>query len=113
MSSPVSTVYDVLNRHLFPSTTYHFNSGGDPENIPDLSYEELKSFYKSHYHPSNAVFMTYGDMPVKALQEKFEQKALQRFDFLEEKIFVGDEKRYQQPLKRSTLWILSVMMRRP
>lgn len=109
MSSPVSTVYDVLNRHLFPSTTYHFNSGGDPENIPDLRYEELKSFYKSHYHPSNAVFMTYGDMPVKALQEKFEQKALQRFDFLEEKIFVGDEKRYQQPLNVEEVYALDIV----
>ena len=63
MSSPVSTLWQKLTSHLYPTTTYHYNSGGEPENIPDLSYEQLIEFYKTHYHPSNAVFMTYGDIP--------------------------------------------------
>ncbi len=109
MSSPVSAVYDVLNRHLFATTTYHFNSGGDPENIPDLSYEALKSFYKSHYHPSNAVFMTYGDMSVRELQQKFEEKALCRFDLSDEILAVGDEKRFQQPLTVEDVYALDIV----
>ena len=48
--------------HVFPTITYHYNSGGDPEQIPDLTYEQLKAFHARHYHPSNAVFMTYGDI---------------------------------------------------
>jgi len=109
MSSPVSTVYDVLNRYLFPTTTYHFNSGGDPEKIPDLSYEDLKNFYQSHYHPSNAVFMTFGDSPVKALQEKFERNALSRFELSSENIFVEDEKRFQQPLILEDVYALDIV----
>src|SRR5210317_1723061 len=60
MSSVSSTLWSKLCEHLFPSTTYHYNSGGDPEHIPDLSYEQLQDFYRSHYHPSNAIFMTFG-----------------------------------------------------
>ncbi|KAF5276425.1 hypothetical protein FQR65_LT16318 [Abscondita terminalis] len=61
MSSPSDQLYHQLAHHLFPKTTYHYNSGGDPKDIPDLSYDELVTFYKSHYHPSNAIFMTFGD----------------------------------------------------
>ena len=63
MSSVSSTLWHTLCEHLFPTSTYHYNSGGDPAHIPDLSYDQLKAFYRSHYHPSNAIFMTFGDIP--------------------------------------------------
>ena len=80
MSSPSDQLYHQLAHHLFPETTYHYNSGGDPKDIPDLSYEELVSFYKSHYHPSNAVFMTFGNEPAYNLQEQFQTLALSKFE---------------------------------
>ncbi|WP_261841057.1 insulinase family protein [Aliamphritea ceti] len=99
MSSVVSTVWQTLTKHLFPTTTYHYNSGGDPECIPDLSYEELVAFYRSHYHPTNAVFMTFGDIPVAELQERMETLALSRFEKLDTTISVDDEKRYHAPVR--------------
>ncbi|MCG8316793.1 MAG: insulinase family protein [Pseudomonadales bacterium] len=99
MSSPVSVLWDAMGRHLFPSSTYHHNSGGDPEAIPNLSYEQLKAFYQTHYHPSNAVFITYGDISAQAHQEKFEERALKRFEPLERKIAVLPEKRFNTPKK--------------
>jgi Zn-dependent M16 (insulinase) family peptidase len=98
MSSVNSVLWEALNSHLFPTTTNHYNSGGDPEVIPDLKYEELIAFYKEHYHPSNAVFMTYGDIPAVELQEKIEQQALKEFSALPEKIRGHDEKRYSAPI---------------
>ena len=80
MSSPSDQLYHQLAHHLFPETTYHYNSGGDPKDIPDLSYDELVGFYKSHYHPSNAVFMTFGNEPAYDLQEQFEKLALSKFE---------------------------------
>ncbi|MFW1753712.1 insulinase family protein [Acinetobacter wanghuae] len=80
MSSPSDQLYHSLAHHLFPTTTYHYNSGGDPKDIPDLTYEELLQFYKSHYHPSNAVFMTFGNQSAYDLQEQFETLALSKFD---------------------------------
>ncbi len=79
MSSPTDQLYHQLAHHLFPETTYHYNSGGDPKDIPDLSYEQLVEFYKTHYHPSNAVFMTFGNESAYDLQEQFEKLALHKF----------------------------------
>jgi Zn-dependent M16 (insulinase) family peptidase len=98
MSSPVNTLWHVLSSHLYPTTTYHYNSGGEPADIPTLSYEELKAFYATHYHPSNAVFMTYGTIPAVDHQTRFEEKALSRFERLDANIHVNDERRYGEPV---------------
>jgi Zn-dependent M16 (insulinase) family peptidase len=98
MSSPTSALYQALTRELFPTITYHHNSGGDPERIPDLSYEQLKAFHARHYHPSNAVFMTYGDIAAAEHQARFVEGALERFEALEMDINVPDEQRYSTPL---------------
>ncbi len=97
MSSPVSSLWQTVTEHLFPTTTYHYNSGGEPENIPDLSYQQLKDFYKVHYHPSNSVFMTFGDIPAFEHHDVFEKKALGRFEKLDLQIKVDDEQRYTAP----------------
>ncbi len=94
MSSTVSSLWQTVSKYLFPTTTYHFNSGGEPTDIPDLSYEQLKDFYKIHYHPSNAVFMTFGDIPAHIHQEKFEKQVLSHFQRLDRTIQVNNEKRY-------------------
>ncbi len=99
MSSVTSTLWQTLCQHLFPSTTYHYNSGGDPAAIPDLSYQQLLDFYRSHYHPSNAIFMTFGDIPASEHQQTFEDRALARFEKLDQKIAVPPEQRLSAPLR--------------
>lgn len=99
MSSISSQLWQTLSKYVFPTSTYHFNSGGEPADIPDLSYEQLVDFYKVHYHPSNAIFMTYGDIPAAVHQEKFESQALSQFERLDKIIDVPDEKRYFSPIR--------------
>ncbi|MGB5324617.1 MAG: insulinase family protein [Pseudomonadales bacterium] len=79
MSSISSQLWHAVGEALFPETTYRFNSGGDPVAIPALTYQQLQSFYKTHYHPDNAIFITYGDIPAREHQQRFEALALQRF----------------------------------
>jgi len=98
MSSPVSVLWQEVSKYLYPGSTYHYNSGGEPQDIPDLSYQQLKDFHKTHYHPSNAVFMTFGDIPVFEHQQKFEEQALASFDRLDVEISVKPEKRYLAPV---------------
>ncbi len=98
MSSPASVLWQELSSQLYPTTTYHFNSGGEPENIPDLNYQQLQEFYKKHYHPSNAVFMTYGKMEVADVQQRIHDQALSHFTKLDESISVGNEVRYKHPV---------------
>ncbi|MAL96723.1 MAG: peptidase M16 [Haliea sp.] len=80
MSSINSVLWQSLCEQLFPTNTYHYNSGGDPAHIPELSYEQLRAFYQTHYHPGNAIFMTYGDIPAAEHQAVFQQRVLSRFD---------------------------------
>ncbi len=101
MSSPISSLWQALSAQLFPTTTYHYNSGGDPAHIPDLSYQQLVEFYRSHYHPSNATFMTFGNIPAKEHQQVFEERALHRFEHLDCAITVPDEQRLSAPLRVS------------
>ncbi|WP_331345781.1 insulinase family protein [Cellvibrio sp. UBA7661] len=98
MSSVSSQVWHTLCKYLYPTSTYHYNSGGEPEDIPNLTYQQLQDFYRTHYHPSNAIFMTYGDIPAAVHQEKFETQALNQFEKLNELISVDDEKRYHAPI---------------
>jgi len=99
MSSISSVLWNTLCEHLFPTSTYHYNSGGDPQHIPDLSYEQLQAFYRSHYHPSNAIFMTFGDIAASEHQQVFEEHALRHFDKLPTRIQVQPEQRLSQPLR--------------
>lgn len=98
MSSPSDQLYHQLAHHLFPKTTYHYNSGGDPKDIPDLTYQELVSFYKSHYHPSNAIFMTFGNQSAYELQEQFETLALSKFK-KGETLYSKHEQRLEAPVE--------------
>jgi len=98
MSSAVSQLWQTLTKYLYPNTTYHYNSGGDPEAILDLSYDQLKAFYAEHYHPSNAVFMTYGDIPAAEHHDYFADY-LARFERSDKHIHVADEKRYYAPVR--------------
>ena len=98
MSSTNSLLWQTVSKYLYPTTTYHYNSGGEPEHIPDLSYAELKAFYQTHYHPSNSVLMTYGDIPAVEHMARFEELALSRFQKLDVHIHVRDEKRYYAPV---------------
>ena len=56
MSSVTSQLWHGMSKHLYPSSTYQFNSGGNPEDILELTHDELIEFHKTHYHPSNAIF---------------------------------------------------------
>ncbi len=101
MSAITSVLWQKLCEHLFPTSTYHYNSGGDPEAIPDLSYEQLKRFYETHYHPTNAIFMTFGDISAAEHQAVFEERALARFKKLDQRIQVQPERRLTAPVRVS------------
>lgn len=105
MSAASDQLYHQLAHHLFPKTTYHYNSGGDPKHIPELSYDELLAFYKSHYHPSNAIFMTFGNQPVYELQQQFEQQALHKFE-RGETIYSVAEQRLAAPIEVTETYAL-------
>ncbi|NCC24809.1 MAG: peptidase M16 [Deltaproteobacteria bacterium] len=60
-SSAPSLLGETCQRSLFPDTLYGLDSGGDPEVIPTLTYEDFKRFHETYYHPSNSWIFFYGD----------------------------------------------------
>ncbi len=71
-SSPDSCLLEYAQRSLFPDTTYGLDSGGDPEHIPDLTWQGLRDFHFRFYHPSNARIFFHGDDPEEARLEKMD-----------------------------------------
>ena len=68
-SSPDSLMARRAQNALFPSNTYGVDSGGDPRDIPNLTFEQFKQFHSTYYHPSNARVYFYGDDdPLKRLE---------------------------------------------
>lgn len=87
MKGVYSSPDSVLERHmmevLFPDTTYGVDSGGDPDYITDLSYENFQKFYQTYYHPSNSYIFLYGQMDVEEHLAFIDQEYLSHFDAID------------------------------
>lgn len=91
-SSPEGVLDRVILNSLFPDTAYANESGGDPEDIPDLTYEEFLDFHKKYYHPSNSYIYLYGDMDMEEKLVWLDRQYLSKFD----KIQIDSEIKYQK-----------------
>ncbi|MEA3548103.1 MAG: insulinase family protein [Thermodesulfobacteriota bacterium] len=60
-SSPEQILFRKIEQSLFPDTPYGVESGGDPDNIPDLTREQFLDFHRSYYHPANSFIYLYGN----------------------------------------------------
>ncbi len=60
-SSPDGVLETRIVESLFPKHIYGVDSGGDPRDIPDLTYENFRKFWETYYHPSNSFIFFYGD----------------------------------------------------
>uniref|UniRef100_A0A668AF13 Presequence protease, mitochondrial n=2 Tax=Myripristis murdjan TaxID=586833 RepID=A0A668AF13_9TELE len=86
-----------LQNKLLPDHTYSVVSGGEPLAILDLSWEQLKQFHATHYHPSNARFFTYGDLPLEQHLKQIEEEALSKFDRTEPNTQVPPQPHWSTP----------------
>ncbi|MCR4673666.1 MAG: insulinase family protein, partial [Lachnospiraceae bacterium] len=75
-----SLMDDFMAEALFPDTGYGFVSGGNPDEIVDLTYEEFKNTHKKVYHPSNSIIYLDGDLEIDKMLELLDTKYLSYFD---------------------------------
>lgn len=84
MKGAFSTPEQVLNRNiqicLFPDHPYGVESGGIPEEILNLTYEDFLAFHRQHYHPSNSYIFYYGDIDIEAELDRLDGY-LEGFDY--------------------------------
>lgn len=100
MKGAFSSPDDVLDRAvlntLFPDNTYAYESGGDPDDIPDLTYEDYLEFHKKYYHPSNSYIYLYGDMDMEEKLNWLDESYLSGFEYQD----VDSEIRAQKPFEK-------------
>lgn len=68
-----------LIQNILPDTIYKNDFGGHPFNIPELDSDQIKQFHRTHYHPSNSKFYTYGNQPLDFYLARIDA-VLKRFD---------------------------------
>ncbi len=87
MKGALSAPEDILARkamhELFPDNCYTFESGGDPEFIPNLTQEDFVNFHKKFYHPSNSFIYLYGDMDIAEQLKYLDGEYLSKFEKIE------------------------------
>jgi len=95
-SSPESLMYELASRGLYPDTLLGRDSGGDPDVIPDLTYEQFKDFHRRLYHPSNSLILIYGDIPTND-HLAFLAPTLDRFEATPAQIATPHQPRWKTP----------------
>lgn len=96
-SSPEQQLFRTIMNSLFPDTAYGVESGGDPDYITDLSYEEFLNFHKQYYHPSNSYVYLYGNMDIEENLNWIDEAYLSKF----EPITIDSSIRLQAPFDKT------------
>ncbi|MBA2212561.1 insulinase family protein [Sellimonas intestinalis] len=99
-SSPDGVLDRMILNSLFPDTSYSNESGGDPDEIPSLTYEDFLDFHRKYYHPSNSYLYLYGDMDMEAKLTWLDEHYLSRFDYA----WIDSEIKMQKPFEHPVEW---------
>ena len=94
-SSPESLLNDMVSASLYPDTCYKYSSGGNPQNIPDLSYEDFLDFHKRYYHPSNSYIFLYGNGDISEDLQYIDENYLNAFDALDIDSHIEPQKKFE------------------
>ncbi len=104
MSSPDGVVSREGYHNLFPENTYSYESGGDPEFIPELTYEEFINFHKTYYHPSNSYIYLYGDVDANERLDWLDEAYLSKYDALEVNSSIPEHKSFDAPIEKEVFY---------
>jgi len=87
MKGAFSTPDDMMDREifntLFPDTAYGVESGGDPDVIPELTYEAFLEFHSRYYHPSNSYIYMYGNMDIEERLDYLDKEYLSKYEAID------------------------------
>lgn len=103
-SSPVRSAFRYAYASLFPDTTYGVESGGDPEFIPDLTYEKFKEFHTKYYSPANSYIVLYGNMDTDERLDWMDKEYLSKFDVIETNSNIPYQKPFDAPITKEYIY---------
>lgn len=97
-SDPDDMLNSYIFKSLFPDNAYGKESGGDPEYIPELTYEDFLSFHKKYYHPSNSYIYLYGDMDMNERLDYMDREYLSHYDEIKVDSQIQVQKAFDKPV---------------
>ncbi len=106
-SSPEGVIDRVTLNTLFPDTAYAYESGGDPEVIPELTYEQFLNFHRKYYHPSNSYIYLYGKMDMEEKLQWMDEAYLSHFDEENVNAEIGMQKPFPEMKERKVTYAIS------
>ncbi len=98
LSSPEPRLWECVLKHLTPDLPYAVNSGGNPRDIPNLTYDELKNFHRTYYHPSRCIFFFYGNLPLERHLDFLLENALSDVKKVDPLPPIPTQRRFSKPV---------------
>ncbi len=106
-SSPESVLDTFTREVMFPDTCYGYESGGKPEDIVTLSYEDYLAYYRKYYHPSNSYIYLYGDMDMAEKLEWLDTEYLGKYEYRDVDSGIGFQTPFDSPAERESYYSVS------
>lgn len=106
-SSPESVLDRYIQKLLYPDNCYTYESGGDPQFIPDLTYEQFLNFHRTYYHPSNSYIYLYGDMDMAEKLEWLDKEYLCRYERKKINSAVPMQKAFEKPVEEEIFYSIT------
>ncbi|WP_454055318.1 insulinase family protein [Clostridium sp. Marseille-Q7071] len=107
LSSPEEVICSDIYSSLFPNTTYAFVSGGDPEEIPNLTQEDFEKFHSKFYHPSNSYIFLHGDQNLEQCLKFINDEYLQEFDRIEIPSYIENVEAFKSMVEKTSQYSIS------
>ena len=111
MKGVFSSADDILMRKiqsaLLKDTPYGFESGGDPEFIPDLTQEDFVAFHQKYYHPSNSYIYLYGDADMDKELSFLDEEYLSHFEYKKVDSFIPSQAPFSKPVYVEDVYSIS------
>lgn len=105
MRGVFSSADDLLERKimevLFPDNPYFYESGGDPQVIPELTYEAFLDFHRRYYHPSNSYIYLYGNADMAERLTFLDEEYLGQYEELSIDSTIRAQKAFDETVTRT------------
>ncbi|MCI8949501.1 MAG: insulinase family protein [Lachnospiraceae bacterium] len=106
-SSPESLLDRAITHELFPDTCYGFESGGDPSQIPNLTYEGFLDYHRQYYHPSNSYIYLYGNMDMEERLRWLDEAYLSKYEAKEIDSSIQLQKPFAKPVEKELFYSIT------
>ncbi len=107
MASSDSRLMEEIKKNLMPDLPYSYNSGGEPKIIPQITYEQLKEFHRTYYHPGHCLFFFYGNIPLEKHLDFIEEHALNNIEKPKDLPIIKLQKRFNSPIEKEIKYPIS------